>query len=420
MRAGPVLNRTLLTLMAGHFAVDLVSGLLPVTYPLLRERFALDLTATGLIATTYLAAASLSQPLFGVIADRWGSRFLGSIAVAWSALFFALLSFVPSYGALLPVAVLAGLGSGAYHPQGAANVSAVTAERHRNIAMSLYTIGGTSGMALGPLVGALLFGVFGLRGSVAPLPFACLVAVWLAVHLGSVDRQRQALATTAAAPAPRPLRLRPLLAVLAIVMLRAWLFMTMIAFLPILYQELGYSARFYSPLLFVIMICGSLGTVCGGLLADRIGRRPVIVGALALLTPAAWLLLAFPGPGAFALGALVGFLADCSWPATLTLAQGLMPGRVGLTSGLTLGLGFVAGGIGVAITGAVADRIGLGEALALLPALLIVALLLTPMVPRDDRAEGRGALSPEAEPAAPGPAAASLRTAERRAIRSTE
>jgi FSR family fosmidomycin resistance protein-like MFS transporter len=101
-------------------------------------------------------------------------------------------------------------------------------------------------------------------------------------------------------------------------------------------------------------------------------------------------LLAFPGPGAFFLGALVGFVADFSLPSTLTLAQGLMPGRVGVTSGLILGIGFVTAGIGVSITAALADRIGLTEALAFLPLLLILALVLTFFLPHDQRLDGKG------------------------------
>jgi FSR family fosmidomycin resistance protein-like MFS transporter len=121
------------------------------------------------------------------------------------------------------------------------------------------------------------------------------------------------------------------------------------------------------------------------LVADRFSRKAAIIGSLLLLGPAIWLLLAFPGPGAFALGALAGFIADFSLPATLTLAQGLMPGRVGVTTGLILGIGFVTAGIGVSITGAIGDRIGLAPALTLLPLLLIGALALTFFLPGDRR-----------------------------------
>ncbi len=386
VRAGSLLNRGLLMLMAGHFTVDLYSGLLPVMYPVLRERFALDLRAIGLIATIFTASASLSQPLFGLLVDRFGSRWLGVVAVCWMGGFFTLIGFAPSYPALLAAASVAGLGSGAYHPLGASNVPLVSPVTRRNTAFSLYTVGGTGGFALGPLVGALLFGTLGLRGPIVLLPLVVVVAVWLGVGMAGVARQgARHAAQTNASDVTGPLRLRPLLATMGIVMLRSWAFMVLVAFLPILYRSLGYGAGFYSPLLFVVIISGSVGTVFGGLVADRVGRRQAIVLPLALLGPAIWAFLAFPGPGAFGLGILVGFLADFSLPATLTLAQGLMPGRVGVTSGLILGIGFVTGGIGVSLTGALADRIGLTQALACLPLLLLIALALTTLLPREAR-----------------------------------
>ena len=395
MRAAGLLNRGLLMLMAGHFTVDLYGGLLPVLYPILREQLALDLGAIGLIATLFTTALSVSQPLFGLFVDRFGSRWLGPLAVLWMGVFFTLIGFAPSYPAILGLAVLAALGSGAYHPLGASNVPLVTSSTRLNTAFSFFTVGGTSGFALGPLVGAVLFGVFGLRGPLVILPLAVGVAAWLAFGLKAVDLRRAAPPRAADAPR-RVLQLRPLLAVLGIVMLRSWTFMVLINFLPLLYQSFGYGAGFYSPLLFVIIISGSLGTIVGGIVADRFSRKAVIITSLLLLGPAIWLLLAFPGPGAFALGALAGFIADFSLPATLTLAQGLMPGRVGVTTGLILGIGFVTAGIGVSITGAIGDRIGLSSALALLPLLLIVALVLTVLVPGDRRG------AREAQPQGPG------------------
>ena len=132
-----------------------------------------------------------------------------------------------------------------------------------------------------------------------------------------------------------------------------------------------------------MLISGSLGTILGGLFADRFNRRLAIVGSLILLAPTIWLMLSFPGPAAFLFGVLVGIVADFSLPSIMTMAQELMPGRAGMTSGLILGVGFVMGGIGVSITGVVADQIGLTRALMLLPALLAVALVLTLFVPSD-------------------------------------
>lgn len=399
-----LLNRGLLMLMAGHFTVDHLSGILPVMIPLLRDRFALDLAATGLIVTIITASLSLSQPLFGLFVDRFGTRTLGWLAVAWMAIFFTLIGFAPNYPLVLVAGVLAGLGSGAFHPLGVVNVPVVSNPRQANTALSLHTVGGTAGYALGPLVGAALFSLFGLRGPILLLPLAIGVSLWLRRGLGPIEERRRARTARIVAGETRAMQLRPLLAVLGVVMLRSWCFMVLVNFLPLLYISLGYSAAFYSPLLFVVLISGSIGTVLGGLFADRFNRRPAIVVSLVLLAPAIWLLLAFPGPGAFFFGILVGIVADFSLPSIMTIAQELMPGRAGVTSGLILGVGFVMGGVGVSITGLIADRIGLTQALALLPLLLAAALALTLLIP-SDQPKQRGQVS-ESERAALEPALA--------------
>src|SRR5438105_5769181 len=141
-------NRRLMTLWLGHFTVDSYIGVLPVLYPLLIERFRLSLETVGLVALAYVGVASVSQPLFGWLADRYGTRLTG-FALAWTAVTFSTLGFAPSFPALLAMAAGAGLGSGAFHPFGALNVSAVLPDRHRNTGMSLYVTGGTFGVALG-------------------------------------------------------------------------------------------------------------------------------------------------------------------------------------------------------------------------------------------------------------------------------
>src|SRR5262249_48185903 len=116
-------NRPLLTLMYGHFTVDMYVGLLPVLYPLLTDRFSLDLKAVGLVSLAYSGVAALSQPFFGWIADRYGTRFAG-LALFWTAIMFATIGFAPTFPILLLLAGLAGLGSGCYHPMGALNANA--------------------------------------------------------------------------------------------------------------------------------------------------------------------------------------------------------------------------------------------------------------------------------------------------------
>ncbi len=373
--------RGLLTFMLGHFTVDLYSGLLPILYALAAQRLHLDNRDIGLLALCYTAASSLSQPLFGYVADRWGGQLLAPLSLAWSSIFVSSLGLVEAPALLYVGALLAGLGSGAYHPVGASNASMLVDDRHRNTAMSVYTVSGTSGYALGPLIAALLFGALGTRGSLAMLPLGLSVAVSLRWAL----RQFQLGLPTLRArerTQRQPIRWSALAPVMAVVMLRSWVFVAVVTFAPVWYRDLGYDVRFYGLLASVVIASGSIGTLLGGMLADRIGQHRILVSSLALAIPALLLFAGFPGPLALLTGALFGALADASISVTLVAAQRLLPGRIGVASGFILGMGFVTGGIGAPVTGAVADLIGIQRALLLTSVLLLVALAACFLIPR--------------------------------------
>src|SRR5262245_39600025 len=165
--------------MSGHFAVDHFSGLMPALYPLLVATFGYSVAQIGLLAAVYQSALSLTQPSFGYLADRIGTRWLSGISVLWMAAAFAALGWVSDFPVLVLLAATAALGSGAYHPMGALNASLVIDNRQRNTAMSLYTLGGTGGAAIGPVVGAAVLGVWGL-GATALLALPALaIGLWL-------------------------------------------------------------------------------------------------------------------------------------------------------------------------------------------------------------------------------------------------
>src|SRR5688572_24532994 len=150
--------------MLGHFTNDMFGGILPVLYPTVKERFALDNAQIGLVTLAYTGASSLSQPFFGYLTDRLGRRWFAPAVLLWGAGWVSLYGFASTFGVFLALAALAGLGSGAFHPFGAANAAGVTEERDRNAALSIYTVGGTTGYALGPLVGVALLALFGPEG----------------------------------------------------------------------------------------------------------------------------------------------------------------------------------------------------------------------------------------------------------------
>src|SRR5438874_12204677 len=157
-------NGKLLTLMLGHFTVDSYVGVIPVLYPLLIGRFHLSLAPVGLVSLAYGGTAAISQPLFGLLADRFGTRLTG-LALAWTAVTFSVVGFVDSFPLLLTLALASGLGSGAFHPLGALDVRGLLPTWRRSLGMSIYVTAGTVGVAAGPLIGILLFGAYGVHGT---------------------------------------------------------------------------------------------------------------------------------------------------------------------------------------------------------------------------------------------------------------
>jgi FSR family fosmidomycin resistance protein-like MFS transporter len=376
-------NRPLLTLMLGHFTVDCYAGLLPVLYPLLVDRFALNLSTVGLVSLAYVGTASLTQPFFGWLADRSGTRLIG-LTLIWTAVMFALSGFTRSFGAIVLLIGAAGLGSGAYHPFGALKASAVIPAPQRNTAMSIYVTGGTLGVALGPLIGAVLFSLFGMPGTALMLLPGLGIGLWLIRNLGDLPgpQQPEPQAISTAHP---PLPLAPLLAVIGMMMSRSWTIFSLEAFVPTWYQSLGYPASFYGPLATTLVLASAAGTIGCGSLADRFGRRAVITGALVLTIPALLLFARFPGPLGFLSGALVGLTAASTGPLMLVMAQQLMAGRAGMASGLILGLGFVTGAIGVPVTGMLADQFGMATAIEAQVLLVVATIGLARLLPSEAR-----------------------------------
>jgi len=378
-------NGKLLTLMLGHLTVDSYVGVIPILYPLLIGRFKLSLATVGLVSLAYSGMAAISQPLFGLIADRFGTRFTG-LALAWTAITFSVVGFVNSFPLLLGLALASGLGSGAFHPLGALDVRGLLPTWRRSFGMSIYVTAGTVGVAAGPLIGIALFGAFGMHGT------GLLVIPGLATggYLLWRMRDRAAIATAAirqAAGSSQAVPLFALAAVIGVMMSRSWTVNVFQAFTPTWYRQLGYGPEFYGPLATTLVLASAVGTVGCGSLADRYGRRTVILATLVLSVPAVLLFTLYPGPWAFGTAILIGVLAASTAPLMLLMAQQLMASRAGLASGLVMGLGFVTGAIGVPINGAIADAIGLQKSLMSHVILVILTIGIAWFLPREDEIE---------------------------------
>lgn len=375
-------NKPLMTLALGHFSVDMFGGLLPVLYPILTDKYSLDLKTVGFVALAYSGASSLSQPAFGMLADRIGTRFTG-LALAWGAVLFASIGFAPSFSMIIILAALAGLGSGAFHPFGAISANAVIDPASRNQAMSIYSGGGILGGSLGPLIGVGLFAAFGMRGTAVMLIPGLLVAAFLVVAMRGNNvpgRSRKAMQQAGQAVPWGVIGI-----IIGTQMLRLFPTLGLQNFIPLWYDEMGYGAAFYGAMASTLMFGMAFGNIGTGRAADRYGRRNVIIVTTLLTIPAMLGFAQWPGVPGFFFAAIIGLLAAATVPLLLVMAQQLMKGQAGLASGAILGLGFVAGAIGAPVFGAIADSIGTQNAVRTQALFLIVAATAAWFLPSEAR-----------------------------------
>jgi FSR family fosmidomycin resistance protein-like MFS transporter len=382
----PLRNKPLLILAAGHFTVDMYSGMIPVLFTAFRDKFDLDLGTVGLISLAYTGMASVSQPIFGILADRYGTRFTG-FAQIWTAVLFATLGFIPSFPMLLVIAGFAGLGSGWFHPFGALNANAVIGSEHRNTAMSMYIAGGTIGVALGPLVAAGLIALFGLQGLGFTVIPGAVIGTWLltAMRDAAVKGTPRRAAGSAKIPSYVPMSI--IVVIVGVMMLRQIPTIGVENFIPVWYKDMGYSATFYSSLATTVVLASAVGALGVGTLADKYGRRTVMLGTMILTVPCVWVFTEYPGKLAFVSGACIGFLAASTSPILLVMAQQLMQGRAGAASGLILGLGFISGAVATPVFGSIADAWGMQSALHILLGIVVLSIGVAWFLPTEKRIE---------------------------------
>jgi MFS transporter, FSR family, fosmidomycin resistance protein len=322
-------------LASGHLATDFANGTLPALLPFLADEFDLSYLLVGLAMLAWAFSSSILQPLFGLWSDRRGALWLLPVGLAVGGLGIGLAAVAPSYWACLALITLSGLGTAAYHPEGSKFASYVSGSR-RASGMSVFSIGGNIGYALGPIAATALVVQFGLEAGVL-LALPCLgVAALLVVALPYLRGFAPSRETVRAVAGDD--RVGAMLALLGVIAFRSVAWFGLITFVPLFEVSRGNSEAYGNRLLAAMLLLGGIGTLVAGPLADRVGRRPVLVASVLATGPLVLAYLAVGGlAGAVAL-ALVGPCVIGTFGVTMVMSQEYLPRHIGLASGLGIGL----------------------------------------------------------------------------------
>ncbi len=351
----------LLALSVSHMLNDTMQSLLPAIYPVLKDSFRLSYGQIGLITFVFQGTASMLQPFVGLYTDRHPQPYSLATGMGVTLAGLVLLSQAPSFPVLLAAAALVGAGSAIFHPE-ASRVARLASGGRHGFAQSLFQVGGNFGSSLGPLA-ALVVAAHGQR-SVLWFSGVALLGIAILSKVGGWYRRRLAEMHAKArhAMAVKPMlsrgRIAAALAVLVALIFSKYFYLVSLSnyYTFYLIHRFGVSVPTAQICLFVFLFAVAAGTIIGGPVGDRIGRKLVIWISILGIAPFTLLLPHVNLPLAIALTVIIGAVMASAFSAIVVYAQELVPGRVGLIAGLFFGFAFGAGGLGSALLGALADR----------------------------------------------------------------
>ena len=363
-----------------HMLNDMMQSLLPAIYPDLKARFGLTFAQIGLVTLAYQITASLLQPLVGLYADRRPTPLALPGGTLFTLAGLSVLSIAHNFGLLLTGACLLGVGSSVFHPESSRVARMAAGERH-GLAQSLFQVGGNAGSALGPLAAALVVVRWG-QSSLAAFALLALVScavlwnvsVWYRRH--GLARLKSAAKARAAAPLPRKEALGGIAVLLALIFSKYVYLASLTSYFTFyLIHRFHTSVQAAQLHLFVFLAAVAVGTVAGGPLGDRFGRKYVIWFSILGTLPFTLLLphvdLFWTGP----ITVVIGLILASAFPAIVVFAQELVPGKVGMISGLFFGFSFGMGGLVAAALGWLADKQGIEAVYAVCAYLPLIGLL---------------------------------------------
>lgn len=363
VRANRTVFSILFAISIGHFLNDMMQSVIPAVYPLIKDHFQLSFTEIGLITLTFQLTASLLQPFVGLYTDRTPLPFSLAIGMGFTFTGLFLVSIATSFSFLLLSVGLIGVGSSVFHPE-SSRVAHMASGGKKGLAQSIFQVGGNAGSALGPLLAALVVMPYGMQG-VGWISVAALVGMALLWQVGRWYSRNLHLKPTknpsggqSAAPALSRRRVMTALGILLLLIFSKYFYLASMTsyFTFFLIEKFGISAEQSQIYLFAFLAAVAVGTIIGGPIGDRFGRKYVIWFSILGVAPFTLLL---PYASLFwtvVLAVIIGVIIASAFSAILVYATDLFPGKVGTIAGLFFGLAFGMGGLGSALLGNLADH----------------------------------------------------------------
>lgn len=353
----------LLTISFSHLLNDTIQSLIPSIYPIVKESFHLSFSQIGLITFTFQLAASLLQPFVGFYTDKKPQPFSLAAGMGFTLVGLICLAFASGFGWLLLAVALIGIGSSVFHPE-ASKVAYMASGGRRGLAQSIFQVGGNFGSAIGPLLAALIIVPLG-QISVAWFSLIALLAILILINIGKWYRlnmhrirPKKAVAHHEEGTKLSKKAITISILILLVLIFSKYFYLASMSsyFTFYLMDKFHISVQSSQVHLFIFLFATAAGTFFGGPIGDRIGRKYVIWFSILGAAPFTLLL---PYVNLFwttVLSVFIGFILASAFSAILVYAQELLPGKVGLVSGLFFGFAFGMGGLGSALLGALADR----------------------------------------------------------------
>ncbi len=383
-----------LTIAIAHLLIDIMTNVVPLMLTLMQQTFHLSYTQLGAIVMVNMICTSLIQPVFGYLSDRKPLVWLMSAGALTTGLGLVVFALAPSYSILLLGVAISGIGAAAFHPEAGRTVYLAASGKHRGFAQSVFQVGGNIGQSLAPLMVPLFLVYTGVRGAWWFIVIA-IIAAFLVLRLVPWLKQRLVAESRKVKTATKGKDMLGSTILLTVVtILRSTVVVGLSSFLPLYYVNIrGMDLGLANMYIFIFMIAGSVGTFVGGPIADKLGNQRVIFWTMLTSIPFLICLPFTKDLVAMIMIAVLGFILLSTTAISVVYGQSLMPGKVGMVTGLMIGFAYGVAGLGITLLGYLADSWGLDKVFPVLMILLIIGFLLTIFLPKDKDLENQTLVS---------------------------